>query len=211
MSHDVELARKWPSAEVADCLDRRDKDELVRFVKERHEQRFFGPIRALRPFNKSGFAITALCSLLVETIQSYRLGLPSTHRGELQQFVKEAAMAQWQVPVPEWPRRGRGEEIFVGFFSDFRSLFPSVDGVEYYKCIRNGLLHQAQTKGGWLIKTGQQTLWDAATKTLDRNRLADGLKGAFDEYLGQLESTDWNSDAWRKAERKIRWLVHLSR
>src|SRR5260370_380850 len=82
MNSDLRLAANWPISKVRRCLRKKDRDGLVQFLRERHDERFFKPIRYLKgaPGNIQGygFAMMALCALLVETIQSYRDGLPTT-------------------------------------------------------------------------------------------------------------------------------------
>ena len=91
----------------------------------------------------------SLCSLLVESIQSCREGLPTTYGPELRWLERHNPPSQFKIPDDE---RKNGETVFVGFFKDFADLFPNVSGREFYRSIRNGLLHQAQTKNGWTIK-----------------------------------------------------------
>jgi hypothetical protein len=63
------------------CLRTQDGSGLIEFIRQRHTERFFKPIQLLGSAAKNdqgyGFAIMALCSLLVEAIQSYRDGLPT--------------------------------------------------------------------------------------------------------------------------------------
>ncbi len=212
MKSDPKLANRWPAGKVRSCLRKRQKAKLVRFLKARYEERFFKPIRCLKQPARNtqgyGFAIMALCALLVESIQSYRDGLPSTHRGELNRMKTYKPPRRYKIPKKEWPRNGG--QVFRKFFSAYRSLFPEVDGTEFYKNIRNGLLHQAQTKDGWLIRTEQRKLWNQTDKIIDRNLFAEGLENAFNSYLKELKRHAWKSDVWQKAERKIWWLVRLS-
>jgi hypothetical protein len=85
-----------------------------------------------------------------------------------------------------------------------------MDGSEFYHSIRNGLLHQAQTKRGWTIRIGQKKLCDPTNKIIDRDQFAGRLEAAFKSYLRELRRNDWTSDIWQEAERKIWWLVRLS-
>jgi hypothetical protein len=163
---------------------------------------FFEPIRHLASScNKQGygFAIMALCSLLIETIQCYRYGLPSTNSGELERL---------GIPKEQWRS---GSTAFNEFFlGPCQHLFPDVDAVDFYSNIRNGLLHQAQTKGGWKIRTGQAAICNLNDKIIDRDKFANALEGAFQEYLEDLGQHDWAEDIWSKAAQKICWLVKTS-
>src|ERR1700688_2731733 len=122
MSSDLRLASNWPISKVRTCLRRRDRNGLVQFLKERHEERFFSPIRLLKsaPGNAQGygFAIMALCALLVETTQSYRDGLPTTFRPELDRLRSMPRVpAQYQIPLG---LRINGKKAFARFFRTHR-------------------------------------------------------------------------------------------
>jgi len=200
---DVLLANDWPISRVLDYIGRKSKRDIVLFLDMRHEERFFEPILQLTcTGNKQGygFAIMALCSLLIETMQCYRYGLPSTNRGELKRL---------GIPEAEWKS---GVVAFNEFFlkSEHRNLFPNVDGRDFYLNIRNGLLHQGQTKDGWKIKTDQVMLCDVQEKIIDRDRFSSALKNAFTAYLEELNRSDWADDNWSKAIQKICWLVKMS-
>jgi hypothetical protein len=60
----------------------------------------------------------------------------------------EAVPAAYRLPAAI-PKNGR--EVFTQFFGDYPSIFPNVDDSDFYDNIRNGLLHQAQTKNGWTV------------------------------------------------------------
>ena len=72
MKRDPYLAANWRASKVRSCLRRKDKDDLVRFLRERHQERFFQPIRHLKsaPGNMQGygFALMALCALLASRL-----------------------------------------------------------------------------------------------------------------------------------------------
>jgi hypothetical protein len=75
------LARNWSISSVQRCLDSDDKDSLLAFINQRYRERFFSPIQRLMDspgqLDGYGFAIMALCSLLIESLQCYRYGLPT--------------------------------------------------------------------------------------------------------------------------------------
>jgi hypothetical protein len=132
-SQEIRLARGWPISKVRKSLEDAQANDLALFIRARHGERFFKPIKRLResPSNDQGygFAIMALCSLLVETIQSYREGLPTTHQRELDGLIKRQAALQ--VPASYRMPKGlkvNGVSVFEKFFSDFSSLFPHVSG-----------------------------------------------------------------------------------
>ncbi len=216
--HDIELARGWRIAQVRACLaNQKSSFDLIDFIRARYSERFFGPIHLLTESkateHRHGFAVMALCCLLVETIESYREGIPSTNRGELRRIedaVKQGDLsvpAEYSVRQDEWPKNA--EQPFVDFFGFARDFFGELDGSEFYKFIRNGLLHQAQTKNRWLlVRTGQ--LWDKNAHRVNRDLFARKLEECFNSYLTQLKSAGWDDDPWCKARRKVWWLATLS-
>jgi hypothetical protein len=207
---DLVLATGWPVDRVRRCLRTRDRNGLVSFVRQRHTERFFQPIQQLRRAKENaqgyGFAMMALCSLLIETIQSYREGLPTTYSAELTRCKQMR-----RVPKPyRIPQRTTisGVSAFRRFFQHFRVEFDGLSGTEFYRKIRSGLLHQAQTKGGWRLTANRARLWE--TKTIDRNLFADQLEMAFERHLAELTRADWTSVIWLNTRRKIWWLIRLS-
>jgi hypothetical protein len=118
------------------------------------------------------------------------------------------ASAVYEVARSQWKN---GRDAFQDFFAHFSSLFPEMDGLEFYRSIRNGLLHQAQTKNGWTIRVDSAKLCEPANRVINRNLFADGLKAAFDAYLTELRTSSPDSDIWKNARRKIWWLIRMNR
>ncbi|MEK7995024.1 MAG: hypothetical protein AAB403_14555 [Planctomycetota bacterium] len=205
------LASGWPVSKVCRSLRRRHKFDLINFLRERYDERFFQPIQLLRNAVGShqgyGFAMMALCSLLVESIQCCRDGLPSTNTRELRNLAQYAPPPIYDVPRSE---RKTGPAAFRDFFAHFSSLFPDLDGEEFYRNIRNGLLHQAQTKNRWTIRVDSARLCEPTNRVINRDLFADRLRDAFEAYLTELRTSPRDSDIWRKARRKIWWLIRLS-
>jgi fido (protein-threonine AMPylation protein) len=152
----------------------------------------------------------ALCSLLIESLQCYRYGLPTTHKPEYARLLTDFTPAHDYRIDPAEHRSGL--KTFEDFFARdiHRALFPDVDGKVFYFAIRNGLLHQAQTKDGWRIRSNEPQLWNEATKVVDRTRFANSLEEAFEKYVEELRIAAWDDDLWVKARRKIWWLIKLS-
>ena len=212
MKRDPYLAVNWPASKIRSCLRRKDKDSLVRFLRERHQERFFQPIHKLKSAPETmqgyGFAIMALCALLVETIQSYRDGLPTTFSPELVRLRNLSKVpAAYKIPPT---LQAKGKTTFQRFFTAFRNNFDGLSGARFYKNIRNGLLHQAQTKAGWTLWKHGTRVWDAQRKRIYRDNFADALEASFQAYLAELQRRSWKSKLWIRTSRKIWWLVRLS-
>lgn len=210
MKRDPYLASHWRASRVRSSLRSKRKKDLINFLRARYEERFFEPIRYLRNAGNLqgyGIAMMSLCSLLVESIQCLRDGLPSTNGGELKRLAALTPPKKYDVPSAEWKN---GETAFKDFFADYSALFPDIDGEEFYRNVRNGLLHQAQTKNGWIIRVDQVKLFDPARKIINRNFFVTSLENAFKEYLDELRRNTRESVVWKKARRKIWWLIRLS-
>lgn len=210
LKRDLLLASGWCTSRVRRCLRTQDGSGLIEFIRQRHTERFFEPIQLLGSAAKNdqgyGFAMMALCSLLVETIQSYRDGLPTTYGGELKRLKNLKSVPKtYQIPAG---LQVNGKKAFRRFFRSFRTEFDGLSGAQFYQNVRNGLLHQAQTKGGWKIGKRKASL--CLAKTIDRDIFATRLKVAFDKYLSELDNSDWDSNLWKHARRKIWWLIRLS-
>lgn len=211
------LARNWSKMRVLECLDGEGKLELIRFLKERYTERFFRPILCLResPGNEQGygFAIMALCCLLIETIECYRKGVPSSSNDDLN-FMKRLdlnnkAPRDYELQPP-WALTG-SKDAFRSFFAEenHQEYFPGVEGDEFYEKVRCGLLHQAQTKGTWrLARTGK--FYDHAERSINRDEFAQRLEECFDDYLQQLREIEWVDPVCVRARRKIWWLAQTS-
>lgn len=210
------LARNWDTTRVRECLDNGRMRELVRFLRERHQERFFQPMHLLANTQDTahgfGFAIMALCCLLIETIECYRLGLPTSNENELSELKKTQDAStpnRYKLDVCQTPG-SRG--VFQRFFEEpaHASFFPGVGGCAFYKNIRCGLLHQGQTKRGWLVRRSGR-FWDDLAQTLNRDEFGQRLEECFDSYLKDLSfDLDWEGHAWENASRKIWWLVKTS-
>ncbi len=221
---EIQLAPGWSVSKVRNALAAKSKNRLIRFLRDRYEKLFFEPIELLTKESKRrrhedrasqeewhfGFAIVALCCLLIETFQCYRLGLPSSHRGELKKLQSQYPKipGQYRVPESEWPQ-DLGE-IFRCFFSNHQNLFPNVKGGDFYQNIRNGLLHQSQTKGKWRIKVDMAALWSEKSRVLDREKLAKQLQDYFKTFQEELKHARPSDQIWQNTRRKIWWLVKLS-
>jgi hypothetical protein len=150
----------------------------------------------------------ALCALLVETIQSYRDGLPTTYSRELGNLRNRSRVpTRYKIP-PSLKVNGR--TTFERFFRAYKQNFAGLSGARFYKNIRNGLLHQGQTKAGWTLWKRGFRVWDTKQKKIFRDDFAEELETSFEGYLAILQKREWNSRLWTNAARKIWWLIRLS-
>ena len=209
---DVRLAREWPIPEVERVLDDSSQQSLITFMRARYSERYFEPLDILNsPREGPGFAVMSLCCLLVETFQAYRTGLPTSNEWELKQLAKQFPNPPkpYRLAEAEFPKNN-GEPFRCFFISNAR-FFPGVDGGQFYKGIRNGLLHQSQTKDGWRIRIGTGKLWDKNKLIVDRGLFVCHLRMYFNAYLEELRGLPLNDEILARARRKIWWLCQLSK
>jgi hypothetical protein len=63
---------------------------------------------------------------------------------------------------------------------------------KFVKCVRNGLLHDGETREGWLIRSGQPDNSKMLERTpgggwiIYRNHFHEALEGEFSDYLAEL-------------------------
>ena len=91
-------------------------------------------------------------------------------------------------------------------FIECEQGFRLLKGYQYdfYKHVRCGILHQAETTGGLRIrrdKGGQ--LFDAKTKTLNANALITALEESLHDYCERLKTAPWESPIWQNATAKL--------
>lgn len=172
----------WKSLNLADDASL-DWSKAIDIFKHRIEGRFLGPVKAIeqhvdkniRVF--SGFAIMAIDCLLIETLNQFYLGINETNDGY----------------------RGTNAKAFFDFFSNskhFDKYFDSLDkAMVFYRQIRCGILHQAQTKAQSTINANNSNPmieW-VNVNTLDEglriNRLKfhSALTKEFEDYLERLK------------------------
>jgi hypothetical protein len=155
---------------------KQDRTSIARFIKERFTERYVFSLSQDKS-TKNGFAMTALACLMMESLESFWHGWPDT--------------------------RGKGAQAFKGFFhrnSEFSLLAPFSS--EFYANVRCGLLHQAETTGGWRIRR-QGPLFNQDSLTVNAALLLEGVHSALLSYCDRLSSEPWTSDLWEKFRAKM--------
>jgi hypothetical protein len=144
--------------------DEPDWERAIDIVKDRIEGRFIRWIDLLLPNEFSGFAIIALDCLLLETLYGFL-------NGESTRDTKRAYCTILMKPP----------------FSFDEDLARS-----FYENVRNGIVHDTETRKGWLIRITRRTRIverDASgTWILDRTKFHTALKVAFENWIGELQA-----------------------
>ena len=143
------------------------------FFIARLEKRYFNPIKLLAEnstYQGEGFSIVTIYCSLIEFLETTIQGLTYKY------LRKGEKLAEFEY--------SSSKSIFIDFLSKrvpFNKNFDPDSAEEFYKSIRCGLLHEAQTKNGWVIHacSPDDRIIDDKNKVLFRNN----LKDAFDEFL----------------------------
>lgn len=151
-----------------------DRKALAQFVRDRFQERYFRPIDATPAGDKHGFAIMAVCCLVIETLESFYQGKEST--------------------------RGCSQRMFRDFFARNTGL-RSFGGADdwFYRDIRCGILHQSEARRGWRIRRSGPLL-DLPAKRINATKFMRELRKAVEEYSDLLRQDD---ASWRLFKKKM--------
>ncbi|MGI0133792.1 MAG: hypothetical protein ACREBW_02385 [Candidatus Micrarchaeaceae archaeon] len=170
----TKLSKSCTVSRYLSLQEARDRDAIACFVIERFEERYLVPIEA-DSAKKHGFTIMAVSCLMIESLESFRRGWKDTSN--------------------------RSKLAFCSFFShwdqfaDFRPVSR-----EFYKHVRCGILHHAETTGGWrIIRSGLIR----ANTTVNATKFSGALRNVLRSYSSSLRSEDWDSEAWRGFRKKM--------
>ncbi len=129
----------------------KDRDEIVRFLRERFTERYFAPLESVQA--PHGFFTMAVGCLLIETIQAFRNG--------------------WQGTTE------RRKKPYRKFFRDHPSFGVEPSQADaLYDNIRSGILHLGETYGGWRIHRRGRML-DFANRTVNATLFYSEVKRSF--------------------------------
>jgi len=149
-----------------------DWTRAIEIFRERIETRYLQPVdllvgldeNRLAPERRFGFTVLAIDCLLVETLQAFTEGRTNTERVS--------------------------RSIFVTFLTTrrlFRHFFDAALAERFYKEIRCGILHQAETTGNTRIwSVGPLVQIDGQKLILNRSEFHKRLRGEFDTYVSDL-------------------------
>ena len=157
----------------------RDRPGIANLIRKRFEERYLEPI--LDNPKRNGFAMLAICCLMVETLESFRHGWKDTSE------------------------RGKSEAAFCGFFQaheEFRDLRPVAH--EFYRAVRCGILHQAETTHKWRVDREPGLLSEqAGVRWLSAFEFGKALRVVLNRYCDNLSNSDWSSPLWVNARKKL--------
>ena len=184
VTDDPELTKLATGFTVRDykaARDARDRNRIAEAIRLRFTERYIKPAKA--PKRKHGFTIMAISCLMIEALESFRRGWPNSNN--------------------------KSEVAFCYFFNtteSFKELRPYCE--QFYKNIRCGILHQAETTGGWRItRDARKALFfDSESLTLNATHFLQNLSEALNGFCDQLKTTDWDSKDWMNVIKKMNTL-----
>ncbi len=186
ISEDRSISPRYRVGDWRRAMESDDWNLRIAIFKDRITGRFLEPIelieKDLNIGEFAGFSIMALDCLLVETLNQFYQGVDETPDNHQRQFWKFF----------------RGSDYFKPHFT--RKLSDI-----FYNHIRCGLLHQAQTKNGTLIRADQGTMIKPASGDpvngiiVDRVRFHDALKKEISAYVSKLETGGYHNAQLRSS------------
>lgn len=181
---DIKLSSSLRVSEYRELEAKKDRSKIADFVLERFTERYITPLSDDLK-KKHGFCTMAISCLMIEALESFRQGWPHTNR--------------------------KSEEAFCSFFSwcleqgSELGVF-SVDAKDFYKNVRCGILHQAETTNGWLIRR-KGPLFVPAKKILNATKFHIELKKYLRSYCDLLKNSAWGSEVWKNLIKKMKAVV----
>jgi hypothetical protein len=171
----IKLASNITVKKYKELEAERNKSELAKFIYERFSERYIIPIESMK--RKNGFTTMAVSCLMIEVFQSFREGLGDTNGKSIRCFKL-------------FFKSTKGFECFTDYESKF-----------YYN-VRCGILHQAETTGGWKIYR-KGVLFDKDNLSINATLFLSHLKASLKEYQSQLENQDWDDELWKNSRKKM--------
>jgi hypothetical protein len=188
---------KWRT-ELRPKLQRGDESawlEAINIFERRMIERFFRCVDLLLRADKAdpeggqavpGFAIMALCCLLIDTLQAFYTGGHTTSPSPNPcTFPRGKCALQ--------PSTARAFKDFLANSTHFNKDFHNKDvRGDFAVNVRNALLHAAETRAGWRIeRTAPREAIVSGTKgnyVLNRTNFYKALTAEFEDYLGRLRN-----------------------
>ncbi len=165
-------------ADFKEDMKNGDKESLADFIYKRFSERYILPFESIADTKKkNGFSIMAVACLMIEALESFYQGLEDTKK--------------------------ISKDCFKSFFSHCEEL-KAFKGLEFdfYKNVRCGILHQAETRSGWKIRRLGELL-EKNSKTINATEFLKQLKKYLIRYSKELKMHDLKDDIWLKFKKKM--------
>ncbi len=154
-------------------------EEAYKFFEERMFHRYICPAEQIQRNSSiigEGFSIMAILCTLIEALETF-------YEGQCYKYDKPRKNHEYG--------NRKSEKMFVNFLSKrepFNHVFNEPLSKEFYKNIRCPLLHEAATRGGWVIRIDTASLIKKGRdKTeLNRNIFLGYMKKYIEDYKNIL-------------------------
>ncbi|NKL18478.1 hypothetical protein [Rhizobium leguminosarum] len=186
--------KAWPAIKATlapDASPEQWEAAIGRCLDTRLKLRYFDPIEAItasRKLKGEGFLILTIQCSILEFLASLRRGW-NYRQG-----------AGWGIDF----EYGGSKRLYVEFLCQnppFSDWFPTEERAEdFYKNIRCGLVHEAQTKDGWVVKAGssQHPLIDFNAKIVNRDEFGRAINIYLADYRHALRGDQNLQDAFKR-------------
>ncbi len=161
----------WNNLDL-ETANSRDWCEAIKILDARIRGRYLDPVDKLieheepiEPENRRfGFTILAIDCLLIETLQTFICGGGTSGK----------MLVDFLTKRPSFSEHFKEKKLAGRFYDD----------------VRNGILHEAETRSGWLIWSIGPLLDPQDTEIrINRTKFHEALKVEFDSYLKDLKDT----------------------
>jgi hypothetical protein len=160
----------------------RQRASIARFVEQRFRERYIIPVSCE---GTHGFSILANCCLMIEALESFYQGWENTELMSRQAF-----------------------ESFFKREPRFQVFQPRCD--DFYYDVRCGILHHAETKGGWRIGDSGPLL-DEESLTINAVEFLRQLGICLAAYTEILCNQAWDTDEWVRFRKKMDHVIEHCR
>lgn len=172
------------SIRVSDYLElerAKDRRAIANFVYNRFAERYIDPFEKQSRQSKHGFSLMAVNCLMIEALTSFRQGYRDT--------------------------KGKSDQCFKEFFQEAEGFLEFREvWFEFYRNIRCGILHQAESTEGWTIRRCGP-LFDKTKLIVNATEFMSRLKEHLKDYQAELEQADWEDEIWQKLRNKMSYII----
>jgi hypothetical protein len=172
----VELATGFTVHDYKVSCAAQNRERIAEAIRKRFTERYINAAGADTPY-KHGFTMMAISCLMIEALESFRQGWATSN--------------------------ARSSAAFSSFFNHadaFRNF--GGDAQQFYINVRCGILHQAETTGGWLImRIGP--MFESSTLTVNATLFLESLRSVLNDFCDQLKTAAWDSKEWKKVRKKM--------
>lgn len=187
-AHDLantELASKFTVRDYESARDCHppDRSAIADAIRRRFTERYIKPAWA-KP--RHGFTMMAVSCLMIEALESFRQGWETSDH-----MSKSAFCFFFDASEP---------------FKDFRGHAQT-----FYRHVRCGILHQAETTGGWRILRDKSPLFNPRVPTVNAEHFLNALEQVLNEFCDSLKAAAWNGSEWKKVRDKMNAIVRNCR